>query len=245
VTPLPSDEVIRATYLAPDYHAAAVDEAERMRADADARVAQLARMNVTSVLEVGCGTGYFLDAAADVGMRVEGVDPAASAQRAVARGHTVHTTWLDALELEDQFDAIAMFEVLEHLADPLAALRRARAFIRPGGLLAISTPSSSGVPARLLGRRFPLITPPEHLCLFTRKGLWALLRRGGFEVATWRSLSGLGCPQLARGFQRFALGSSSAARIGAYALAAIAWPATKVVDRAGLGTTFEVYARAV
>jgi SAM-dependent methyltransferase len=241
VAVLPAE--VEATYLAPDYHSTAEGQELRMRAEADARAAVLRKFGCRDVLEVGCGPGHFLDAVRDLGMRAEGVDRARTAAAPRARGHLVHDCWLqDLAPVAPRFDAVAMWEVLEHLPDPKAMLLQARRWLRPGGFLALSTPSSSGVPARLLGARFPMVCPPDHLELFSRRGLAVLLASAGFDPVRWTSFSGLGRPQLRRGFQRHLLGDSAPARLLAGGLAVAAELPMRLVDRAGLGSAFEVYA---
>ena len=111
-----------------------------------------------------------------------------------------------------------------------------------GGHVALSTPSSSGLPARLMGRKFVMVCPPAHLELFSRRGLQILLDDAGFSPVRWTSFSGLGREHLRRGFQRFLLGDSPPARVAAAALAVAAELPMKLVDRAGYGIGFEVYA---
>ena len=124
---------------------------------------------------------------------------------------------------------------------PQTAIRH----LRPGGTLALSTPSASGLPARVLGRRFPMLCPPNHLELFSRAGMTALLERSGVRPFRWDSFSNLDRPALERSFQRYFLGGSSSARIAAQALAALAHAPVQLVDRAGLGISFEIYAEPV
>jgi hypothetical protein len=135
-----------------------------------------------------------------------------------------------------------MWEVVEHVAVPKDILLQARKWLRPGGFLALSTPSSSGLPARALGPRFPMVIPPDHLSLFSRRGLQTLLGAVDFDPVRWTSFSGLDRAALSRGFQRFVLGSSLPARAVSAGLALAAEPVARLVDRAGLGTGFEVYA---
>jgi 2-polyprenyl-3-methyl-5-hydroxy-6-metoxy-1,4-benzoquinol methylase len=242
VAPLPSASVVQATYLEPDYHETAVGAAARMRAEAQARAQVLAELGATRVIEVGCGPGHFLDAVRELGLHVEGVDPARTAVAAAARGHVVHPIFLEQLDPSRPFDALALWEVIEHLPDPHDALRRMRAWLVPGAVLALSTPSMSGLPARLLGRNYPMITPPDHLALFTRRGLAQLLDRTGFEPVRWTSFSNLDAATLARAVERRVLRGRArplAAALGWLGRAPAAW-----IDRAGLGTSFEVYARA-
>ena len=243
VTPLPDLAEIAAVYLGPRYHDVAADEAPRMRAEAAARARILHDHGVRALLEVGCGPGYFLDACRDLGIAAEAVDRAPNAQAARDRGHRVHDRWFaDHGPPEPRYDAVALWEVLEHVPDPQDMLLQARAWLRPGGLVALSTPSASGLPARLLGRRFPMLTPPEHLEIFSRRGLARLLAGARLRPLRWTSFSGLTRAHLARALQRRALGDALPARALARALARLGEPAAALVDRAGLGTSFEVYA---
>lgn len=243
VAELPPPERVEATYLAPDYHSSAEGQEMRMRAEADARAQALRKFGCRDVLEVGCGPGHFLDAVRELGMRVEGVDRARTAAGPRARGHTIHDCWLqDLAPVAARFDAVAMWEVIEHVPDPKDMLVHARKWLRPGGFLALSTPSSSGLPARALGARFPMVCPPDHLALFSRRGLTALLAGAGFDPVRWTSFSGLGREQLRRGFQRFLLGESLPGRALASGLAVAAELPMQLMDRAGLGSAFEVYA---
>jgi hypothetical protein len=133
-----------------------------------------------------------------------------------------------------------MWEVIEHLTAPATVLRRLREALPDGGLLALSTPSASGIPARFMGSRFPMLTAPEHLVVFSREGLDTLLRTAGFEPISWRSFSGLDSDTFGRALQR-RLGQGPTWFLGGLARLG-SWTAT-AIDAAGLGTSFEVYAR--
>jgi SAM-dependent methyltransferase len=242
VSPLPTMDVVQATYLQPDYHETAEASAARMRAEAEARVSIMAAMGVRRIVEVGCGPGHFLDAARDAGMHIEGIDPARTAQDAIARGHVVHRTWLEAFTPAAPFDALALWEVLEHLPHPAQALVHMRRWLRPRAVVALSTPSMSGVPARLLGSRFPMVTPPDHLELFSERGLRRLLARAELVPVRWTSFSNLGAEAIARGLRRLPMVGRAGPFVDAVARLAVA-PA-RWIDRANLGTSFEVYARA-
>ena len=245
VSPLPDEETIRKVYESPDYHAGVEASAPRMLEEARARAAVLHERGCRTLLEIGCGAGYFLDACTELGIEAEGVDGGPTGARARERGLVVHDTWVEEFEPAHEFDAVALWEVIEHLPRPISALQRLRTFVRNGGSLALSTPSWSGVPARAMRRRFPMLTPPEHLTIFSRDGLARLLERAGFRPFRWTSFSGLDAEKIGRNLQRYVLGPSKAAGMVASVLGRAGELPVQWLDRAGLGTSFELYAEAV
>jgi len=245
VSPLPPPAVVQATYLDPEYHGDVSASEERMRAEARARARVLQSRGCRRVLEIGCGAGFFVEALLELGIAAEGVDPGPQAQRAAARGLPIHNIWLEDHAPAEPYDGIAMFEVIEHLPEPVHALAWSHRWLRPGGTLALSTPSASGLPARVLGRRFPMLCPPNHLEVFSRRGVAALLERSGFRAFRWDSFSNLDRAALGRSFQRYFLGTSTPARWASRALAVAASSPVRLVDRAGLGISFEIYAEPV
>ena len=89
------------------------------------------------LLDVGCGDGRFLAAAADAGWAPVGLELS-----------------LAALRPAPTFAAITFWDVLEHLPDPGSALRAARALLAPGGVIALSLPSAAGTEALVSGARW-------------------------------------------------------------------------------------------
>ena len=73
-----------------------------------------------------------------------------------------------------------MNQVLEHLVDPLGALRAVHRSLRPEGHLRIETWDRSSLVARLLGARWQQVTPPSVLWLFRGDDLAAVLGAAGF-----------------------------------------------------------------
>ena len=139
------------------------------------------------VLEVGAATGYFLSEAAARGCATVGIEPVApEAQRArEALGVDVRTGFLGEVELpEAPFDVVCAFHVLEHIPDPLAALRTMRATLRPGGHVALEVPNAACTVARVRRARWPLLGVPHHVNQFGPASLRAAVERAGFEVVT-------------------------------------------------------------
>lgn len=138
------------------------------------------------VLEVGAAYGFFLELMREAGWRAEGVElnPAAAAFARDGLGLDVRCGALEDEELPAAaYDCVAMFDVIEHLVDPAAALVALRRAMAPGGLLVVSTIDADSAVARLLGPRWEDIRRSQtHLWLFSKRTMLALLAKCGFET---------------------------------------------------------------
>jgi SAM-dependent methyltransferase len=141
-----------------------------------------------SILDVGCASGAFLVAMRGRGWSVQGVEPSAAAV-ATARSHglAVHHGVLETAELTPgQFDALTLWDVLEHVPEPLDTLHAAAAALKPGGVVVIRVPNPLGLDARLFGRYWTGLDMPRHLWLYTWRQLKLLLAQAGFAAAQRR-----------------------------------------------------------
>lgn len=136
-----------------------------------------------SLIELGCAYGFFLDEAR-AKFSVCGVELAdAARQECVSRGLVVERELTSQLvAAHGPFDVAVMLDVVEHLSDPGALLAELRRAMRSGGRLLLTTGDFSAPLARLLGRRWRLMTPPQHLWFFSPATLGALLERSGFRM---------------------------------------------------------------
>jgi SAM-dependent methyltransferase len=136
-----------------------------------------------SLLDVGCAKGYFMEVARAAGWAVAGVDISAYATAAAGRrGLNVVRGDAPGMFRSAVFDAVTMWDVVEHLPDPVAALRDVHRTLRPGGVLGLSTGAIDSLLARLRGAHSRIFNPPQHLFFFSRRTLDACLRAAGFEV---------------------------------------------------------------
>lgn len=135
-------------------------------------------------LDVGCSTGDFVEAAVAGGANGEGIDAARGAIAAAReRGLTVHQTRVEDFEPESPYAVITAFDVLEHLLDPRAFIRRLSGWLAPGGRLVMTLPDVSSIYPRLLMRRhWFYYWPDEHLFYFDPKTITRLLEEEGFQV---------------------------------------------------------------
>lgn len=133
-------------------------------------------------LDVGFGAGALMRAAASLGWEVAGTEVSASAAAAVEKeGFEVHLVEVQELDVQDgTFDVVSMVEVLEHVPEPDILLMSAARLLRPGGALYVTTPHARGISARLLRTSWSVVSPPEHLQLFSIHGIGEALARAGF-----------------------------------------------------------------
>ncbi len=137
-----------------------------------------------ALLDVGCSAGLFLEVALRHGWDAWGVEPSRwLSDRARQRvGERVLTATLERAPLEGRrFDAVTMWDVLEHVRDPQSFIGAARRLLRPSGLLIVNVPARDTLIAAGLGQRWPLLLP-EHLFYFSRDALRHLLEHCGFRL---------------------------------------------------------------
>jgi SAM-dependent methyltransferase len=137
-----------------------------------------------SVLEIGCGAGMMLSAFQRLGWRVLGIerDERLAAEARDRQG--VEVTALPLGELPDdlRFDIIVMFNVFEHIAEPMPILRECVRRLQPGGRLLLNMPNFGSWQARFAGRYWFHLDPPRHLIHYSRETLIRTLQRAGLQV---------------------------------------------------------------
>jgi len=158
------------------------------------------------MLDIGCGEGAFLWLARKRGHDVYGLDldsrAVATAQKDRGLTNIECGVWTDLASMKTwkDFDIVTLFDVLEHVSDPLALIRQVHTLLRSGGQICITVPRLDRYP-----RVFDPVAdaPPHHLTLWTGKALTSILERAGFEeiqvvekplmaedfaaIVTWRS----------------------------------------------------------
>ena len=151
------------------------------------------------LLDCGAATGFLVEVAGTLGFRPYAVELSEFGAQAIAAkigAEYVHCGEIESASFADakagDFDVITMCDYIEHVRDPRRTLGHARRLLRPGGVLAITTPDA-GSPSRRVLRTGWTHYKLEHLFYFNRRNLDRLLREAGFSSVTfhplWKSLT--------------------------------------------------------
>jgi 2-polyprenyl-3-methyl-5-hydroxy-6-metoxy-1,4-benzoquinol methylase len=135
-----------------------------------------------SILDVGCGVGFALDAAKRAGLKTYGIELSRTALAAAERGHIVFPVLLQDLapEWEGKFDLISFNQVLEHVPSPVDLVRQCVRFLSPRGAIAIAVPSATG--ALRFTPWLPANWPPHHISRWRIKDFHTLAEKTNLRV---------------------------------------------------------------
>jgi 2-polyprenyl-3-methyl-5-hydroxy-6-metoxy-1,4-benzoquinol methylase len=138
-----------------------------------------------SLIEIGPSNGAFALLAQELGFDVTAIEVdlrCAEFIQNVLNIRAIHTVdEVQALASAGPADAIAMWQVLEHLSRPADVLRTAAQVLRPGGILIVATPNPMALQFRLLGKAWTHLDAPRHVVLMPRTAVETISRRAGLE----------------------------------------------------------------
>jgi 2-polyprenyl-3-methyl-5-hydroxy-6-metoxy-1,4-benzoquinol methylase len=139
------------------------------------------------LLDVGAHVGVFVEVAQERGWAACGLEPSRWAVcEGRERGLDVIQGTLREAELDGaSYDAITMWDVIEHLIDPLGDLHEVARLLKPGGVFCAHTINIDSALARVMGRRWPWLVE-MHNYFFSPRTLGAMVERAGLRVESWR-----------------------------------------------------------
>lgn len=146
------------------------------------------------LLDIGCASGSFVKAAVDAGFDAFGIEPSQYLCEAgrTAYGLDLRPGLLQEHRLESaSLDVVSLWDVVEHLTDPVSVLRECHRILKPNGILILNYPNHSSIARRLLRGKWPFYLS-VHLLYFTPRTLEVLCGKAGFAVETswphWQTL---------------------------------------------------------
>jgi len=151
-------------------------------AEANSRLENIS--NAKSILEIGCATGFFLQAANDKGIKAIGIDISENACQ-YAKKNGLDARQGDLLYLNDfneaSFDVVTMWASIEHLLNPKATLQKVYDLLKENGKVVIETGDISSYIAKISGKHWRMIEP-DHNFYFSSKTLDNMLKITGFKT---------------------------------------------------------------
>lgn len=154
--------------------------------------------NNGSLLDIGCGTGFFLDEARKAGWNAQGIDTSK-----ITTNYGINKLKLklfrgDFLKykfLYSKFRVITLLQVIEHFIDPKPTLNKIYKLLESNGILCVATPNIESHLAKVLKGDFNYIIPPEHVSYYSPRTLKRILEETDFKLLktyTWGYPSDLG-----------------------------------------------------
>ncbi len=147
-----------------------------------------AKANGNRLLDVGCGAGFFVQAALEAGWDAYGIEPSTYAAPMAKKmiGERIQQVFLSDVSFEDaSFDALTLWGVLEHVPNPAETLLQSFRYLEPGGIIFIHVPNTKYIFIRRQLKRLITGQPGsvhahEHLFHFTQQTLRLILQTAGF-----------------------------------------------------------------
>lgn len=153
------------------------------------RVAMLERysgkpVSQTKILDVGCGTGWFLEYAQEQGATCYGVELGTDLASYTAEylGITVWNCDLTELDTTERFDVITMFDLIEHVEDPIQLINSAQKLLTTEGVIIVFTPHYDSVAIQIAKEHSNLVAPAEHLSYFTKQSVLKLAEMCNMQI---------------------------------------------------------------
>ena len=136
------------------------------------------------MLEIGCASGAFLNRMAASGWQPDGIEFSESAAAEARRlGYRVDSGQVEAApDRPEQYDLVVGWMVLEHLHDPVRALKKLRSWTKPGGWLVVSVPNAACYELALFRDAWFALHLPNHLYHYTPRALGKVLDHSGWRL---------------------------------------------------------------
>lgn len=135
------------------------------------------------VLDIGCATGFFMQTAINKGWEAEGIEISEYAASIGKKNKLkIYNEDLSKIKLgKKKYDLITLWDLIEHVTDPVKTLKKVHSILKKGGIIAMTTPDVGSIPAKITRHKWVgYKLSDEHLTYFSRKTIFQLLEKSGF-----------------------------------------------------------------
>lgn len=144
----------------------------------------------STILDIGCGTGAFLNEMQKNGWQTIGLEPDEKARKIANEKYQVvaaHPEKLFTLT-SDAVDAVSMWHVLEHVHEVHRYLAKIRELLKENGILIIAVPNYTSFDATYYQEKWAAYDVPRHLYHFSPQSMQRLLQEHGFEILSYQKM---------------------------------------------------------
>jgi SAM-dependent methyltransferase len=173
-----------------DYHYSAIDpdgikrdlrsERTQFLKGVDEIIQFLNKIKPGKFLDIGCGLGWILSYLNNSWDK-HGIEISKVASIHASQFGKIHNGTLETFPDSD-YDVIVMNHVIEHLQDPISAIKKIHSLLKAKGIFIIGTPDFDSAAARRYGKNFRLLHDPTHISLFSLDSMHRFLRDHGFKI---------------------------------------------------------------
>lgn len=156
------------------------------------KIKRLTNKENPKILDVGCGWGDFLKVLKDQKIPYLGVDVSKKAIQ-ICKAKQLNCKLIQEGDLNDKltdkisdqknmkYDAVTMFQVIEHLKNPFPTLSSIKKLLKPGGIILLTTPNNDSPLRKILGKYWSVYNEDSHLVFYDKKNLFNLLNKINFK----------------------------------------------------------------
>ncbi|PQV57273.1 methyltransferase family protein [Sediminibacterium magnilacihabitans] len=134
------------------------------------------------LLDIGCGVGWFLEAAKTEGFEIYGQEISKELGEYTQEKLGITVFSENLAEIKETFDVITMFDLLEHVMDPVKLIEQSKRLLNEGGIIVVFTPNYDSLGIQLLKEHSSLVCPPAHLTYFTKQSVEKLAELTGMSL---------------------------------------------------------------
>lgn len=153
-------------------------------------VRKVTGLKTGSLLDIGSGTGHFLNIMKNGGWRVQGIEVNDKARAFSVTGFGLNVVPGEQISSlpSDNFDAVTLWHVLEHIQNPFTCMMEISRMLKPGGVCIVALPNCSSFDARYFREFWAAYDVPRHIWHFTPGTCRTFAEKAGFKVAGIKSL---------------------------------------------------------